>query len=223
MYQYIDPDVAAHHRELVNRHWDEMKHLRTSTRRTRLGNTEQPRDAAHKGAKNMNAKRMSIAVIASAIVALMLAPGLVGAEPRFDVNRTGGNAHYQMNKKELIVLPDRDVILDYETMKFLEENTLGYHEADAEFAQLDSADKILAITSVCQGEGLVNDPAARAGVAGTVATYCSGEGFAESLGGRTDDEAPSIPLHPDWPDGFNEYDTPQEKPEPRTIPLNPEW
>lgn len=33
MYVGIDPEVAAKHRELVNRHWAEMERLRNSARR----------------------------------------------------------------------------------------------------------------------------------------------------------------------------------------------
>ena len=172
---------------------------------TRLKIQERTRDIAHKGETTMNAQRISIVVIISALMALMLAPGVAANELRFEVDRTSdGMAHYQIVDVEWIGEPDAGVVLDYETMKFLEENTLGYHAPDARFAQVDTADAIAAYTAPCQGEGLVNDAEARAGITGSIENYCSGEDFAESLGGRDDNVAPSIPMHPDWPDGFND-------------------
>lgn len=151
----------------------------------------------------MNTKRFSMTVIAGALLALAIAPGIAGAEQSAD-----GTAYYQMIKKELIVVADTDSVVDFKTMKFLEDNTLGYHDPLAGFLQLDTADAIRANGSPCQGEGLVADAEARLGVDGVVQTYCSGEPMADALGTRTGDVPALIPRHPDWPDGFDLYPDP---------------
>jgi hypothetical protein len=148
----------------------------------------------------MNAKRLSMTVIAAAVLALSIAPGLAGAQEGSE-----GNAYYQMIRKELIEVTETEPVVDFETMKFLEDNTLGYHDPMAGFLQLDTAGTILVITSPCQGEGLVSDAAAQSGIAGAVETYCRGEAMADVLGGRTGAPPAGIPLHPDWPDGFGIY------------------
>ena len=188
----------------------------------------------------MNAKRLSVTVIAGALLGLTLAPGLAGAEPRFE--SSDQMAHYQLIKKELIIPPvedvvvdyetmkflednllgihspdaqfaqldtagttDTDAIVDYETMKFLEDNLLGYHSPDARFAQLDTDGEIEANAAACQGEGLVSDAQARDEITGSIANYCSGEAFADSLGTRSDTVAPEARQYLGSPYGLTPY------------------
>jgi hypothetical protein len=187
----------------------------------------------------MNAKRLSITIVASALLGMTLAPGLAGAEQGFDAGGSGDRlAHYQMIK-QVIIPPAKDVVVDYETMKFLEDNLLGIHSPDAQFTQLDTADTVDADAIVdyetmkflednllgihspnaqftqldtagtieanaapCQGEGLVSDAQARNEVAGSIANYCTGEAFADSLGTRSDTVAPEVRLYLDPPSPF---------------------
>jgi hypothetical protein len=173
---------------------------------------------APEGETTMNTKRLSFIITAGALAALILSTGLAAAEPRFEPNRTGeGLAKYQMIKKELIVDTDVHKALDFETMFFLEINTWVYDSGRADFQQADTADVFIAYTNVCQGEGLVSDSAARDGMNGLIETYCSSR--VPFLGDRDDSAAPSIPLHPDWPDG-GLYDTPEVT---VPVPQHPDW
>jgi hypothetical protein len=190
----------------------------------------------------MNTKRLSITIIAGALLGLTLAPGLAGAEQGFEAGGSGDQmAHYQMIK-QVIIPPVNDVVVDFETMKFLEENLLGYHSPDARFAQLepaatidadavvdyetmkflednllgihnpnaqftqlDTAGSIEANAAVCQGEGLVSDTQVRDGISGSIATYCTGEAFADSLGTRSDTVAPEAQQYLGSPYGLTPY------------------
>lgn len=182
----------------------------------------------------MNAKRLSITVIAGALLALMLAPGFAAAQPQLESSGTSeGIAHFQIVKEATVVTQNDDVVLDYDmskfleenmlgihsvldeqavdavldyqAMRFLEENTLGYHVPTAQYAQADTADSIQAFAAPCQGEGLVGDALVRSGITGTVGSYCSGEVFADSLGTRTDDVVPAPQPPFDANQGFTEY------------------
>lgn len=156
----------------------------------------------------MKTKRFSIIVTAGALAALLLATGASASEPRLEPNEPSeGNADYQIIKKEVVVQHETDVVLDYETMAFLEINTFGHDPVNADFLQTDTADAIEAYTSPCQGEGFSDAVDARTGISGLILAYCSLR--ADFLGVPAGDVAPSIPLHSDWPDG-GLYDTPAD-------------
>jgi hypothetical protein len=191
----------------------------------------------------MNTKRFSITIIAAAVT-LMLTAGLAAAEPRFEPDRTKEDmAQFQIIKKELIQESDSRVVLDFETMTFLEDNTWTYASGRADLLDFramifledntwtydsdragflttgdtSTTDTLVAYTSPCQGEGLVSNAEARTGISGLIKTYCSFR--AQWFGDRDTDVVPAIPLHPDWPDG-GLYDTPDVT---APVPQHPDW
>lgn len=198
----------------------------------------------------MNANARSIIATITALSALILATGMAAAEPRFEPNRSQEDlGQFQINKKEPYVPSAPDVVLDYETMMFLEMNTWDYATGNADTQELPDADAVLDFATMQFLE--INTWYYHTGMAGflqadideVITAYvsvCQGEGLVsdsvvrEGLSGMIntycrlrggfqgdvdDDPAPPIPLHPDWPDG-GLYDTP-EVIEP--IPQIPSW